>query len=65
MRRSGRPTTPTARPYAVLIARHGRIVAEWNFRIDPLEPARMASASKSLYSSVLGIAIGEGVIRVG
>ena len=50
-------------PYAVLIARHGRIVAEWNFRIDPLEPARMASASKSLYSSVLGIAIGEGVIR--
>ena len=50
-------------PYAVLIARHGRIVAEWNFRIDPLEPARMASASKSLYSSVLGVAIGEGVIR--
>ena len=50
-------------PYAVLIARHGRIVAEWNFRIDPLEPARMASASKSLYSSVLGIAISEGVIR--
>ena len=50
-------------PYAILIARHGRIVAEWNFRIDPLEPARMASASKSLYSSVLGIAISEGVIE--
>ncbi len=49
-------------PYAILIVRGGRIVAEWNFRIDPIEPARMASASKSLYSSVLGIAVDEGVI---
>ena len=50
-------------PYAVLIVRRGRIVAEWNFRTDPLEPARMASASKSLFSSVLGIAVEEGVIK--
>ena len=50
-------------PYAILIARRGRIVAEWNFRVDPLRPARMASASKSLFSSVLGIATEEGVIK--
>lgn len=50
-------------PYAVLIARRGRIVGEWTFRVDPFETARMASASKSLFSSVLGIAIEEGVIK--
>ena len=50
-------------PYAILIVRRGRIVAEWNFRTDPLEPARMASASKSLFSSVLGIAVEEGIIK--
>ncbi len=50
-------------PYRVLIARHGRIAATWNFRIDPLEKARQASASKSTFSCVLGIAVQEGVIR--
>jgi CubicO group peptidase (beta-lactamase class C family) len=50
-------------PYRVLIVRHGRIAAEWNFHIDPLEPASQASASKSTFSCVLGIAIQEGVIR--
>jgi CubicO group peptidase (beta-lactamase class C family) len=49
-------------PYRILIARHGKIAAEWNFRVDPLEKARQASASKSTYSSVLGIAVQEGVI---
>ena len=50
-------------PYRILIARHGKIAAEWNFRIDPLEKAPQASASKSSYSSVLGIALQEGVIE--
>jgi len=50
-------------PYRILIARHGKIAAEWNFRSDPFVKAPQASASKSTYSSVLGIAIQEGVIR--
>ncbi|MDA1279413.1 MAG: serine hydrolase [Chloroflexi bacterium] len=51
------------RPYRILIARHGKIVAEWNFRTDPIAQAPQASASKSTFSSVLGIAVEEGVIR--
>lgn len=50
-------------PYRILVARHGQIAAEWCYRVDPLEQARQASASKSTYSSVLGIAIDEGVIK--
>ena len=50
-------------PYRILVARHGKIAAEWNFRSDPFVKAPQASASKSTYSSVLGIAIQEGVIR--
>ena len=51
-----------SRPYRILIARHGKIIAEWNFGIDPEKKASQASASKSTFSSVLGIAIKEGVI---
>lgn len=51
------------RPYRVLIARYGKIAAEWNFRVDPLERASQASASKSTFSCVLGIALSEGVIK--
>jgi CubicO group peptidase (beta-lactamase class C family) len=50
-------------PYRILIVRHGKIAAEWNFRSDPFEKVRQASASKSTFSSVLGIAIQEGVIK--
>lgn len=50
-------------PYRILIARHGQIAAEWNFRSDPTAQAHQASASKSTFSSVLGIAIQEGVIK--
>ncbi|MDP6667795.1 MAG: serine hydrolase, partial [Dehalococcoidia bacterium] len=50
------------KPYRVLVARHGKIAAEWNFRTDPLAKAPQASASKSTFSSVLGIAVEEGVI---
>lgn len=51
------------KPYRILVARYGKIVAEWNFRCDPYEKARQASASKSTFSTVLGIAIHEGVIK--
>tara|TARA_A100001037_G_scaffold259348_1_gene247049 strand:- start:606 stop:1688 length:1083 start_codon:yes stop_codon:yes gene_type:complete len=50
-------------PYRILIIRHGKIAAEWNFRYDPTIKANQASASKSTFSSVLGIAIQEGVIN--
>lgn len=50
-------------PYRILIARHGQIAAEWNFRSDPIAQAHQASASKSTFSSILGIAIHEGVIK--
>lgn len=49
--------------YRVLIVRYGKIAAEWNFRVDPLERASQASASKSTFSCVLGIAVAEGVIK--
>ncbi len=49
-------------PYRVLIVRYGKIAAEWNFRIDPYEELNQASASKSTFSCVLGVAIDEGVI---
>ncbi|TDI87530.1 MAG: class C beta-lactamase-related serine hydrolase, partial [Chloroflexi bacterium] len=48
--------------YRILVARQGKIAAEWNFRVDPLEKASQASASKSTFSCVLGIAVEEGVI---
>ena len=49
-------------PYRVLIVRHGKIAAEWNFRVDPLYRARQASAAKSTFACVLGIAVQEGVL---
>jgi CubicO group peptidase (beta-lactamase class C family) len=51
------------KPYRILIARHGKIAAEWKFRTDPIMQAPQASASKSTFSSVLGISIHEGVIK--
>ena len=50
-------------PYRILISRHGKIAAEWVFRSDPTGQAHQASASKSTFSSILGIAIEEGVIK--
>lgn len=51
------------RPYRILIARRGKIAAEWNFRTDPRAQAPQASASKSTFSCVLGVAVEEGVIK--
>ena len=50
------------RPYRVAIVRRGLLVAEWCRGIEPHVRREMASATKSVYSSLLGIAIGEGRI---
>jgi CubicO group peptidase (beta-lactamase class C family) len=49
--------------YRVVIVRGGRLVAEWNSGVRSEEQLRMASATKSIFSSVLGIAIEDGRIE--
>jgi CubicO group peptidase (beta-lactamase class C family) len=48
------------RPYRLLVVRHGRLVAEWQQGLGADAQRNLASAAKSVYSSVLGIAIAEG-----
>ena len=48
--------------YRVVVVRGGAIVAEWNNGVDPEERLPLFSAVKSVYSSMLGIAIDEGKI---
>ncbi len=50
------------RPYRVVVVRHGYLAAEWADGVAADERLPMASAAKSLYSCMLGIAIAEGVI---
>jgi CubicO group peptidase (beta-lactamase class C family) len=50
------------RRYRVVIIRHGQLVAEWYHGVEADAQLRLASATKSIFSSVLGIAIREGVI---
>lgn len=47
-------------PYHFAICRSGYLVAEWNKGVDPQTHQRQASAAKSYYSCILGIAIDEG-----
>ena len=47
-------------PFRLAIARHGYLVAEWAQGIDSDARIRLHSASKSVYSSLLGIAVAEG-----
>jgi CubicO group peptidase (beta-lactamase class C family) len=47
------------RTYRTLIVRGGRIVAEWNRHMYGSEQARLASATKSVFSCILGILIAE------
>lgn len=50
-------------PYRLLVVRHGRVAAEWHGGgMGPEDLQGQASASKSTYSTVLGIAIAEGMI---
>ncbi len=48
--------------YRVVIIRGGRLVTEWNHGIECGKKLRLASAAKSIYSCILGIAIKEGRI---
>ncbi len=50
------------KPYRVVIVRGGRMVAEWVQQTPTEARLNMASATKSLFSSMLGIAVGEGRI---
>jgi len=50
------------RPYRALVVRHGKIAAEWNSGLAATETLSQASASKSTYACVLGVAVEEGVI---
>ncbi len=43
--------------YRAVIVRGGRLVAEWNHGVDRNEPLWLASATKSIFASVLGIVI--------
>ena len=47
-------------PFRLVIASHGYLVAEWNQGIDPAGRIRFHSASKSVYSSLLGNSVAEG-----
>ncbi len=49
-------------PYRVVIVRGGRLVAEWYHGVEPGAQLWMASATKSIFSSVLAIAVDEGRI---
>lgn len=48
--------------YRVVIMRDGMLVAEWYHGVSPEARLGIASAAKSLYSCMLGIAVDEGVI---
>ena len=48
--------------YRAVVVRGGRIVAEWNHGVDRNQHLKMYSASKSIFSSLLGIVIAEGRI---
>jgi CubicO group peptidase (beta-lactamase class C family) len=48
--------------YRAVVVRDGRIAAEWGKGIAPDDRRGMASAAKSLFSSILGIAVAEGKI---
>lgn len=50
-------------PYRIVVVKDGRIVAEWNHGVGTDERLGIASAAKSVYSTILGIAIDEGVVK--
>jgi CubicO group peptidase (beta-lactamase class C family) len=53
-------TSAGDRRFRVVVVRGGRLVAEWNHETDRSEQLWLASATKSIFSCVLGIAIEEG-----
>jgi CubicO group peptidase (beta-lactamase class C family) len=57
-----RAQDPRFAKYRTVIVRSGRVVAEWNHGLEQDFHAPLASATKSIFSSMLGIVIAEGVI---
>jgi CubicO group peptidase (beta-lactamase class C family) len=57
-----RATDEPYRAYRTVIVRGGRVVVEWYRGLDRRYQARLASATKSLFSCMLAIAIEEGRI---
>lgn len=55
-------TTAKDLPYRLLVLRHGRLAIEWERGLSRDARRGMASAAKSIYSSMLGIAIAEGML---
>lgn len=51
-----------ANPYRAVVVRGGRLVAEWNRGVAPDERVQLASATKSAFATVLGIAVAEGMV---
>ena len=49
--------------YRVVVVRGGRLVAEWNYGLESQAQVWMESATKSIFSCVLGIAIEDGKIE--
>ena len=47
-------------PYRVVVVRDGVVIAEWNQGVDPDEHRDLASAAKSIFSSVMGVVVEEG-----
>ena len=50
------------RPYRIVIIRSGRVAGEWQSGVATDEQLNMASATKSLFASVLGIAVADGKV---
>ncbi|MEZ4683862.1 MAG: serine hydrolase domain-containing protein [Caldilineaceae bacterium] len=48
--------------YRVVIVRGGRLIAEWYHGVERDAQLRLASATKSLFSSILGILLAEGAL---
>jgi CubicO group peptidase (beta-lactamase class C family) len=52
--------TSAGRPYRCVVMRNGLVAAQWSQGMPPDRKVGTASAAKSVYSNVLGIAVAEG-----
>ncbi|MFB6136568.1 MAG: serine hydrolase domain-containing protein [Halobacteriaceae archaeon] len=49
-------------PYRAVVVRGGRVVAEWNRGLEADERVQLASATKSVFATLLGVAVEEGML---
>lgn len=50
------------KPYRIVVVRAGCVASEWQSGVATDEQFNMASATKSLFASVLGVAVAEGKV---